>query len=141
MPDLKTRKLSLTFTSELATVERIESLAETWAADAGFPPDTCSQIAMCSREAAINAVLHGNRQDPAKPVAAAFELSSTALSICVADHGEGMDPDRLPDPSIAENLLRSSGRGVFLMRALMDEVRFRQLNPGLEVTLVKHRAF
>ena len=61
------------------------------------------------------------------------------LTVRIGDQGEGLDPDAIADPLAPENLLRSSGRGVFLMRAIMDEVHFRQTNPGTEVTLVKHR--
>ncbi len=58
----------------------------------------------------------------------------------IADQGHGFDPDHLPDPLAAENLLRGTGRGIFLIRSLMDEVHFRQLHPGTELTLIKHLA-
>ena len=94
---------------------------------------------MVSREAVVNAVLHGNRYDQDKVVTVSVELNAEALVIKVADEGEGIHPDAIPDPLAPENILRSSGRGVFLMRAFMDEVDFRQLHPGTEITLVKHR--
>ena len=58
----------------------------------------------------------------------------------MADEGAGLDPDSVPDPREPENLLRSSGRGIFLMRAIMDEVHFHQLKPGTEIEMIKHRA-
>jgi serine/threonine-protein kinase RsbW len=86
-------------------------------------------------------VVEGNfREQRHQHVTAIFELSDEALKISVADEGPGLDPDKIPDPLAQENLLRSSGRGVFLMRAYMDEVHFRQLHPGTEITLIKHRA-
>ena len=94
---------------------------------------------MVSREAAVNAVLHGNKQNPNKQVHATFTLTSQNLTIQVADEGEGFDPSSVPDPLSPEGLLKPSGRGIFLMRAIMDEVHFRQLSPGAEITLVKHR--
>jgi serine/threonine-protein kinase RsbW len=60
------------------------------------------------------------------------------LVITIADQGKGLDPGTLPDPLAPENLLRGTGRGLFLIRSFMDEVRFRQLHPGTELTLVKH---
>lgn len=94
---------------------------------------------MVAGEAAANAVMHGNQYDSTKRVTATFEVSATALTIKIADQGVGLDPDAIPDPLAPENLLRSSGRGVFLMRAFMDEVHFRNLNPGTEISLVKRR--
>jgi len=130
---------SLTLPSALESVETVEAKAEAFAQKAGFDEDTADQIAMLSREAAANAVLHGNKSDPAKHVHATFTLSKDALSIRVADEGAGFDPEAVPDPLSPEGLLRPSGRGIFLMRAIMDEVHFRQLSPGTEITLVKHR--
>jgi serine/threonine-protein kinase RsbW len=125
--------------SELSTVEAIEAKAEEFARKAGFDEDTACQIAMISREAAANAVLHGNRKDPGKKVRARFSVTGDALTIQVADEGSGFDPTSVPDPLSPEGLLKPSGRGIFLMRAIMDEVNFRQLSPGTEITLVKHR--
>jgi serine/threonine-protein kinase RsbW len=93
---------------------------------------------MAAREAAVNAVLHGNEYDPAKRVTASFENNGEALVITVADQGKGLDPKTVPDPLAPENLLRGTGRGLFLIRSFMDEVHFRQLHPGTELTLVKH---
>jgi serine/threonine-protein kinase RsbW len=72
-------------------------------------------------------------------VQATFSLTSENLTIKIADEGEGFDPSVIPDPLSPEGLLRPSGRGIFLMRAIMDEVNFRKLSPGAEITLVKHR--
>ena len=130
---------ALTLPSTLSTVEAIESKTAELAQQAGFDEDTVSQIAMISREAAANAVLHGNKKDPNKQVRATFSLTSESLSIQVADEGSGFDPESVPDPLSPEGLLKPSGRGIFLMRAIMDEVHFRQLSPGTEITLVKHR--
>jgi serine/threonine-protein kinase RsbW len=129
----------MTLESELSSVERVEAKAEQMGREAGFDEDTSSQIAMVAREAVINAILHGNKRHPAKQVHVSFELSDEALKIRIADEGPGLDPDSVPDPLAPENILRSSGRGIFLMRAIMDEVHFHQLNPGTEIEMIKHR--
>jgi serine/threonine-protein kinase RsbW len=130
----------MTLASELQTVETVEGIAEKFAGEAGFDEDTVSHISMVAREAAVNAVMHGNKYDPAKQVTVSFEITAEALTIKIGDQGAGLDPEHIPDPLAPENIMRSSGRGVFLMRAFMDEVDFRQLNPGTEITLVKRRA-
>jgi serine/threonine-protein kinase RsbW len=129
----------MTLESELSSVDLVETKAEGLAREAGFDDDTSSQIAMVAREAVINAILHGNKKDPGKQVHVSFELNDESLRIKIADEGPGLDPDAVPDPLAPENILRSSGRGIFLMRALMDEVHFHQLNPGTETEMIKYR--
>ncbi len=131
-------KISYTLDSSLASVDRIEQTAEELAKKAGLDEDEIYRITMAVREAAVNAVLHGNAYDATKQVVAEFETSKTELVIRISDQGKGLDPDHLPDPLAPENLLRGSGRGIFLIRSFMDEVKFRQLHPGTELTLIKH---
>lgn len=139
MPDSTTSRLSFTLESTLESVNKVEQVAEEFAAKAGFDEDTVPHIAMAVREAAVNAVIHGNRYDTAKHINVSFEASSTGLTVHVADEGTGLDPDTIPDPLAPENILRGSGRGIFLIRAFMDEVHFRQRHPGTEIILIKHR--
>jgi len=131
-------RLSLQLKSTMESVSEVEAAAERLAAEAGLDEDERFHIAMAAREAAVNAVLHGNEYDPAKRVSASFENTGAARVITIADQGKGVDPDTLPDPLAPENLLRGTGRGIFLIRSFMDEVHFRQLHPGTELTLVKH---
>lgn len=129
----------LTLDSVVESVQTVEDMAEAYAKEAGFDEDDASNISMVTGEATANAVLHGNKKDPAKKVRATFALTEQELRISIADEGPGLDPDKIPDPLAPENILKGSGRGVFLMRAYMDEVHFRQLTPGTEITMVKRR--
>ena len=122
------------------SVGEVEAAAEKFATDAGFDEDERFRMAMAVREAAVNAVLHGNEYDPAKKISVSLENTGKSLVIKISDEGKGVDPDTLPDPLAPENLLRGTGRGIFLIRSFMDEVHFRQLHPGTELTLVKHLA-
>ena len=133
-------RVSLKLTSSLESVDKIERTAEEFGTLAGFDEDTVPNIAMAVREAAVNAILHGNAYNPAKNITATFEANSDALIVRIADEGTGFDPTNVPDPHAAENILRGSGRGIILIKAFMDEVHFRQLHPGTELTLIKHRA-
>ena len=140
MSEAKSERLNLTYQSTNESVDQIEAAAEKLAVEAGLDEDERFHVAMAAREAAVNAVLHGNEYDPAKRIAASFENTGAALVITIADQGKGLDPETLPDPRTPDNLLRGTGRGIFLIRSFMDEVHFRQLHPGTELTLVKHLA-
>lgn len=139
MADSTTSRVSFSLDSNLDSVNKIEQTAEEYAERAGFDEDTSAHIAMAAREAAVNAVMHGNSYDPEKHVDVVFETTAESLTVKVSDQGPGLDPDTIPDPLAPENILRGSGRGIFLIRAFMDEVHFRQLHPGTELTLIKHR--
>ena len=132
------RRITLTLESCLASVDRVEQTAEQVVEQAGVDEDARFGITMAVREAAANAVFHGNHGDREKQITASFENTGRSLIFCIADQGEGLDPDAVPDPLAPENLLRGSGRGIFLIRSFMDEVHFRQLHPGTELTLIKH---
>jgi serine/threonine-protein kinase RsbW len=140
LPNAPTTRTSMTLASTLEAVDRVEHEAETFAARFGFDEDEVSNIAMAVREATVNAVIHGNAYNREKHVTASFEATDKDLVFRISDEGIGVDEDSLPDPLSPENILRGSGRGVFLMRAFMDEVHFRQLSPGTELTLIKRRA-
>jgi len=124
--------------STMESVELVEAAAGKLANEAGFGDDALFHITMAVREATVNAVLHGNEYDPARKIDVALENTGQSLIFVVADEGKGVDADALPDPLAPENLLRGTGRGIFLIRSFMDEVHFRQLHPGTELTLVKH---
>ena len=124
----------------MESVSEVEAAAEKLAGEAGLDEDERFRLTMAVREAAVNAVLHGNEYDPAKQITASFENTGKVLVITIADQGKGVDREHLPDPLAPENLLRGTGRGIFLIRSFMDEVHFRQLHPGTELTLVKHLA-
>ncbi|HEU5412427.1 MAG TPA: ATP-binding protein [Candidatus Angelobacter sp.] len=133
-----TKRVSYTLASTLESVNRAETIAAETAAKAGFSEDDQSNIAMAVREATVNAVLHGNAYDPQKRVLVVYEKTSDALVITIQDEGKGLDPLELPDPLAPENLMKGSGRGIFLIKAFMDEVKFRNTQPGTEITLIKH---
>lgn len=124
----------------MESVSEVESAADQLAGEAGLGDDERFHVTMAIREAAVNAVLHGNDYDPSRHIAVGLENTGKDLVFTIADEGRGFIPDTVPDPLAPENLLRGTGRGIFLIRSLMDEVHFRQLNPGTELTLVKHLA-
>lgn len=133
-------RLQFSLNSTMESVGEVEATADKLAVEAGLDEDERFRLTMAVREAAVNAVLHGNDYDPKKLVTASFENTGKSLVITIADEGQGLDPESIPDPLAPENLMRGTGRGIFLIRSFMDEVHFRQLHPGTELTLVKHLA-
>jgi serine/threonine-protein kinase RsbW len=136
--NMTANRVSYTLGSTLESVNQAEETALQFAAKSGFSEDEIQRISMAVREGVVNAVLHGNQYDPNKKVRVSFEKCADSLVIRIADEGKGLDADSIPDPLEPENLLKTSGRGIFLIRAFMDEVRFATLNPGTEITLIKH---
>lgn len=124
----------------MESVHDVEAMAEKIATGAGLDEDASFHVTMAVREATVNAVLHGNEYDPEKEITFSYENTGKDLIFIITDEGRGVDPEKLPDPRDEENLLRGTGRGIFLIRSFMDEVHFRQLHPGTELTLVKHLA-
>src|SRR5437660_1337867 len=113
-------RVSYTLDSTLETVDSAEQAAGKVATEAGFDEDEVMRISMAVREAAVNAVLHGNAYDPGKKVSLVLERTAVDLVITIRDQGKGLDMSKIPDPLAPENLLKTSGRGIFLIRSFMD---------------------
>jgi serine/threonine-protein kinase RsbW len=127
------------FPSTLESVDKAEGEILDAAARAGFDEDEQHRIGMAVRECMVNAVVHGNRYNRNKRVHVAVTRSRDAFRIRITDQGEGFELTEIPDPLHENNLLRHSGRGLFLMGAFMDDLKVRKLKPsGTEVTLVKN---
>jgi serine/threonine-protein kinase RsbW len=133
-------------TTELSLPSRIETVATAAAAVAkfigryGISDDAAFGIDMAVREAVTNAVLHGNRQDENKTVDIVLKSSPDAVEISVHDQGPGFNPEDVPDPTANENIMKTSGRGIFFMRTFMDEVDWL-IRPegGTTVRMLKRR--
>jgi len=131
-------RVAYTLESTLESVNQAEQVAEEQAKLAGFPEHDRFKIMMSVREAAVNAVLHGNAYDPDKKIQVSFETKPESLIITITDQGKGLKFEEVPDPLDEGNKLKTSGRGIFMIRSFMDEVRVRELHPGTELTLIKH---
>ena len=112
---------------------------------AGLDEDAIHWIGVAIRESVINAIKHGNREDHGKLVTVEFVVSPDSqpneLVVRVLDQGEGFDPEEVADPLAPENILKSSGRGIFFMRNFMDDVTLRRAKEGgMEVRMVKKLA-
>jgi serine/threonine-protein kinase RsbW len=125
--------------STLENVDSAEELAVNMAQRAGMDEDDVMKIGMAVRESMVNAVVHGNRYSAHKKVRFLVSADREKFTVVVADEGEGFELEEVPDPLAPENLMRTSGRGIFLIKSFMDDFRMRRLESGgTEVTLVKN---
>ena len=125
--------------STLESVDSAEELVVGMAERAGVDEDDLMKIGMAVRESMVNAVVHGNRYSAHKKVRLSIATAEERFTVQIADSGEGFDFAAIPDPLAEENLLRTSGRGIFLIRSFMDDFQMRHLESGgTEVTLVKN---
>ena len=109
---------------------------------AGLDEDSLHWVSVAVRECVVNAIKHGNRNDESKRVVVEFSPvpahDPEELVIRVEDEGEGFDPEEIADPLAPENILKSSGRGIFLIRNFMDDVQLqRGKHRGMEIRMVK----
>ena len=135
---IETTELSLP--SRIDAVDGAASAVAEFISRSGISEEAAFRIDMAVREAVTNAVIHGNRQEESKSVELTLKSSPDAIEISVHDQGQGFNPEEVPDPTKEENLLKSSGRGIFFMRNFMDEVDWSiRPNGGTTVRLVKRR--
>jgi serine/threonine-protein kinase RsbW len=131
----------LEFTSAFEMLDFVQVVSDHISRRAGLDEDSLHWVSVAIRESVINAMKHGNQNDESKHVFVEFETTGgnvPELSIRVRDQGPGFDPEEVADPLAPENLLKSSGRGIFLIRSFMDDVQLlRAPEGGMEIRMVK----
>ena len=134
-------RIHLELNSAYEMLDLAQTLTEGLCTELGFDEDSVHWVGVSVRESVANAVLHGNRVDPTRLVFVDLHGTRTdgaAIAVTVRDQGEGFDPSTLPDPLAPENLLKGSGRGIFLIRSFMDEmVLERSPLGGMEMRMSK----
>ena len=116
-----TKHLEITLETQVESVNLAEEMCLRVAEAVGFSEDECYRIGMSVREGVINAFHYGNQEKPDKKIHLAVDLTQEKMVIHVMDEGKGFRLADVPDPLAEENLLSTSGRGIFLMRSFMDE--------------------
>ena len=117
-------EFELTTGSGFEELELVDLLMGVVTGLAGLAEEEAATTGLAVREAAANAILHGNCQQKARRMSIRARIEPGRLVVEVRDEGEGFDPAQVPDPLAAANLLKPTGRGIFLMRGYMDEVVF-----------------
>jgi serine/threonine-protein kinase RsbW len=134
--------IRLEFSSAFEMLDFVQLVGDHVIRDVGLDEDSQHWVSVSIRECVINAIKHGNRNDASKRVFVEFATATlgswSELTIRVRDQGEGFDPEEIADPLAPENLLKGSGRGIFLIRSFMDDVELRRVpEGGMEIRMVK----
>jgi serine/threonine-protein kinase RsbW len=133
--------IRLEFSSAFEMLDFVQVVSDHLARSVGLDEDSLHWVSVAIRESVINAIKHGNKSDASKHVFVEFETVTdtvSELAIRVRDEGEGFDPEMVANPLDPENLLKSSGRGIFLIRNFMDDVRLQRApEGGMEIRMVK----
>ena len=141
MPTPSGQVVHLEFTSAFEMLDFVQVVSEYMGRTVGLDDDARHWVSVAIRESVINAIKHGNRNDASKHVHVDLETGGNGvpeLTIRVRDEGEGFDPTDVADPLAPENLLKSSGRGIFLIRSFMDHVQLRRApEGGMEISMTK----
>jgi serine/threonine-protein kinase RsbW len=120
--------------SDIKNIGLVEKLIDDLTSGFKLHSDVYGKILLAVVEGVNNAILHGNRADKSKHVVIDYEVSDCGLVFLIQDEGKGFDYKNLPDPTLQENLERTSGRGIFLMKHLADVIEFNEI--GNQVKLV-----
>lgn len=127
-------KLEISIPSEIGNIVKVENFIENFLLYFNLPEVIYGKINLSVIEAVNNAILFGNKRQPEKMVALTAECDMDCLKVTVRDEGEGFDFTDIPDPTLPDNINRVTGRGLYLMKTLSDELIFE--NNGAKVTLV-----
>ena len=139
MPQVIRENNRIIIPSSLEYLREVEEYVEERLKQKKLSQDLLADIAISVTEVVTNAVCHGNQNDSRKKVYVSVEVHPRQVVVSVADEGTGFDPAQLPNPTEEENLLKDAGRGIFIVKSLMDEVKF-EAGPkgGTTITLVKN---
>ena len=130
---------TISFPSDVEYLEKIEKTSAEIASAAGFDESTVDDISIALTELVNNAIHHGNKNDLNKIVTVSFKVDEKKLSISISDQGQGFSPSTISDPVHPDNLMADNGRGIYLVKALMDDVDYKISETGTEVTISKNK--
>lgn len=127
-------KLSISISSEISSIVKVENFLATFTDYFVLPYVLYGKISLSVIEAVNNAILFGNKRKPDKIVSLVAEKTDKQFKVTVSDEGDGFDYTFIPDPTLPANINKITGRGLYLMKTLSDELIFE--NGGSTVTLV-----
>ncbi len=129
---------NLTIRSSVNELKRVADFTENIGEQLGLSEDIIDDISIAVSEAVNNAIKHGNKNNESKAIEISYKNEKEKIIVYVKDNGVGFEIDKISDPRTSENLLKDSGRGILIMKSLMDDVVVTSYNHGTEVQLVKY---
>ncbi|MEX0680906.1 MAG: ATP-binding protein [Balneolales bacterium] len=126
---------SLTLKSDLNELDRVVNFVRQLADKCDIDQDTEHRILLVLSEAVTNAIVHGNRKEISKTVNIKVVFDQKTIFLTVCDQGSGFDPDRIPDPRTKENLLKTGGRGVWLIQEIADETQYSENGTRIDIRI------
>ncbi len=132
----RAEKIKITIPSRLEELKNIEKLSCKVSKKMRLTEDERNNLSIAITEAVGNAIIHGNKKDPEKKVSITLKLTDDRIVVEVKDQGKGFDPDSLADPRDPKNLLKENGRGIFILKTLMDKVTYSFSPEGTTLTFI-----
>jgi serine/threonine-protein kinase RsbW len=126
-------KKTVKFTSDFQNLAKAEEILEAINNNLTLSEENYGNILLSLSEAINNAIVHGNKMDKNKFVTVSYRILPDTIEISVEDQGQGFDPNSIPDPTAPENIERETGRGIFIIKNLSDEVIFEK--NGRKITM------
>ncbi len=136
-PLLNNGTYTITFLSSTEYLDKVEAVTVEISKELQFDSSSADDLSISITEMFNNAVEHGNKNDPKKKVTLTYTRTDSHLIISIRDEGSGFVPEKIKDPLAPENLLAENGRGIYLVRNLMDDLIFNISDQGTEVLLYK----
>ncbi len=132
-----TRTETLNIPSSVDQIEKVDEFVESFATSLGFQSDALADIGICVTELVMNAIVHAHKEQAEIPVKIRIEGGVEGLRVSVRDYGPGFETNAIPDPTSPENIYEDHGRGILIVRAMMDDVQCTRLEDGMLIEIFK----
>ncbi|MCB1059283.1 MAG: ATP-binding protein [Calditrichaeota bacterium] len=127
----------LNIPSSVDQIEKVDDFVESCAVRLGFNEDALADIGICVTELVMNAIVHAHKEQIEIPVEIQVSCREDGLMVSVRDYGPGFETAAIPDPTSPENILEDHGRGILIVRAMMDDVKVTRLHDGMKIEIFK----
>ncbi|MBI5404458.1 MAG: ATP-binding protein [Ignavibacteriae bacterium] len=129
------KNLSLKIKSDRTEILKFEKVLEDINSEFGLEHDRFINCQIAVSEALVNAIVHGNKENPDKSVYISIDYDNSVLEIRIKDEGKGFNMEEIPDPTKSDNLLKEHGRGLYIIKSLVDKFECNSSERGTEFVI------